>query len=97
MHRGFLLLTIQGVFIRLVTLADNKRTTIPVRLADMEATQNLLIAKESVLIEACHDRKIFNRLENILRDDETNVGIINTVIVQYGITSEPNPTVRKSN
>jgi len=78
-----------------VTLEDNKRTAIAVRLADMEATQNLLIANERALIEACHDREISNRLENFLKDDEKNLGIINTVIVQYGIKAEPKATVQK--
>lgn len=78
-----------------VTLEDNKRNAIAVKLADMKATQNLLIANEKALIEACPDREITNRLESFLKDDEKNLSIINTVIVQYGIKAEPKPTVQK--
>lgn len=78
-----------------VALEDNKRTAIAVKLADMKATQNLLIANEKALIEACPDREISNRLEAFLKDDQKNLGIINTVIVQYGIKAEPKPTVQK--
>lgn len=78
-----------------VTLEDTKRTAIAVKLADMKATQSLLIANEKALIEACPDREISNRLEGLLKDDEKNLGIIDTVIVQYGIKAEPKPTVQK--
>jgi hemerythrin superfamily protein len=78
-----------------VTLEDNKRTAIAVKLADMKATQNLLIANEKSLISACPDREITNRLEGFLRDDQKNLGIIDTVIVQYGIKAEPNPSMQK--
>jgi len=78
-----------------VTLEDNKRTAIAVKLADMKATQNLLIANEKSLIAACPDREITNRLEGFLRDDQKNLGIIDTVIVQYGIKAEPKPTMQK--
>ncbi|MBD2178630.1 hemerythrin domain-containing protein [Pseudanabaena sp. FACHB-1998] len=77
-----------------VTLEDNKRTAIAVKLADMKATQNLLIANEKSLISACPDREITNRLEGFLRDDQKNLGIIDNVIVQYGIKAEPNSTMQ---
>ncbi|OIP71094.1 MAG: DNA nickase [Oscillatoriales cyanobacterium CG2_30_44_21] len=78
-----------------VTLEDNKRTAIAVKLADMKATQNLLIANEKSLIAACPDREITNRLENFLRDDQKNLDIIDTVIVQYGIKAEPKETLQQ--
>ncbi|MBD2190062.1 hemerythrin domain-containing protein [Pseudanabaena mucicola] len=78
-----------------VALEDNKRTAIAVKLADMKATQNVLIANEKSLISACPDREITNRLEGFLRDDQKNLGIIDTVIVQYGIKAEPNPSIQK--
>jgi len=78
-----------------VTLEDNKRTAIAVKLADMKATQNLLIANEKSLIAACPDREITNRLEGFLRDDQKNLGIIDTVIVQYGIKAEPKSTTQE--
>jgi hemerythrin superfamily protein len=78
-----------------VTLEDNKRTAIAVKLADMKATQNLLIANEKSLIAACPDREITNRLEGFLKDDQKNLGIIDTVIVQYGIKAEPKSTMQQ--
>ena len=78
-----------------VQLADNKRTAIAVKLSEMKALQSLLISNEEALVEACPDREITNRLENLLRDDRKNLGIIETVIVQYGIKAEPKATVQK--
>ena len=78
-----------------VTLEDTKRTAIAVKLADMKATQNLLIANDQALIEACPDREISHRLEDFLRDDQKNLQILDTVIVQYGIKAAPKPTVQK--
>ncbi len=78
-----------------VQLEDNKRTAIAVKLAGMKALQNLLIANEQILVEACPDREITNRFEDILRDDRKNLGIIETVIVQYGIKAEPKPIVQQ--
>ncbi len=78
-----------------VTLEDNKRTAIAGKLAEMKAFQNLLIANDQTLVEACHDREITNRFEDFLRDDRKNLGIIDTVIVQYGIKAEPNSKVQE--
>lgn len=78
-----------------ITLEDNKRTAIAVKLADMKATQNLLIANEQALIQTCRDQEISNRLEGFLQDDQKNLGIIDTVIVQYGIKAEPKASVQK--
>lgn len=78
-----------------ITLEDNKRTAIAVKLADMKATQNLLIANEQALIQACQDQEISKRLEGFLKDDQKNLDIINTVIIQYGIKAEPKPSVQK--
>ena len=49
----------------------------------MKAFQNLIIANEEILIQACSDREISNRLEDFIRDDRKNLGIIDTVIIQY--------------
>jgi len=78
-----------------VKLEDNKRTAIAVKLSEMQALQNLLISNEEALVEACPDREITNRLESLLRDDRRNLGIIETVIVQYGIKAEPQAKVQK--
>lgn len=78
-----------------ITLEDNKRTAIAVKLADMKATQNLLITNEEALIQACGDQEISNRLEGFLKDDQKNLGIIDTVIIQYGIKAEPKASMQK--
>ena len=72
-----------------------KASSIAIKLADMKAIQNLIIANDKILIESYADQEISNRLENFLRDDQKNLGIIDTVILQYGIKAEPNPTVQK--
>jgi hemerythrin superfamily protein len=78
-----------------IQLEDNKRTAIAGKLADMKAMQNLLIANEQALTEACPDRELSNRFEAFLRDDRKNLDIIDTVIVQYGIKAEPNSMMQK--
>jgi hypothetical protein len=78
-----------------VQLEDSKRSAIACKLAEMKAMQNLLIANEEMLVEACPDREITNRFEDFLRDDRKNLGILDTVIVQYGIKAEPKESVQK--
>lgn len=78
-----------------VRIEDNKRTAIAVKLADMKAIQNLLISNDQALITACPDRDISNRLGSLLRDDQKNLGIIDTTIMQYGINAEPSLKVVK--
>ncbi len=79
-----------------VQLEDSKRNAIATKLADMKAFQNLLIANEEALIEQCPDREISSRLEDFLRDDRKNLGILDTVIVQYGVKAEPKETTQKA-
>lgn len=79
-----------------ITLEGAKRTAIAVKLAEMKATQNVLISNEQALIQACQDQEISSRLESFLKDDQKNLGIIDTVIVQYGIKAEPKPSVQKN-
>jgi hemerythrin superfamily protein len=78
-----------------VTLENTKRTAIAVKLADMKATQELLITNDKALIKASADQEISHRLEDFLRDDQKNLEILDTVIVQYGIKATPKPTIQK--
>jgi hemerythrin superfamily protein len=78
-----------------IQLEDNKRMAIAVKLADMKALQNLLIANEQALVQACPDRDLSNRFEAFVRDDRKNLDIINTVIIQYGIKAEPSSTMHQ--
>lgn len=78
-----------------VTLEDTKRLAIGMKLADMRALQNLLISNEEYFINNCSDQEIANRLRDMLEDDRKNIGVLETVIVQYGIQSEPRDTTQK--
>jgi hemerythrin superfamily protein len=75
------------------TLDDTKRNAIAVKLADLKALQQLIIQNEQSFLRESTDSEISKRLQDILNDDQKNVGILDTVIVQYGIHAEPKKTV----
>ena len=77
------------------TLDDNKRLSIATKLADMKALQNLLISNEQQFIQDCTDDDIRKRLQDMIEDDKKNLGVLDTVIVQYGVKSEPKETTHK--
>jgi len=77
------------------TLDDTKRLAIAVQLADMQALQNLLISNEQALINAVNDDQIRQRLQDMLADDQKNLGVLDTVIIQYGVKGEPKETTQK--
>jgi hemerythrin superfamily protein len=78
-----------------MSLDDTKRAAIASKLADMKELQNLLIENEQMLLSACNDQEICDRFRDMLNDDQKNMGILDTVIVQYGVKGEPKQTVRK--
>lgn len=55
--------------------------------------QNLLIANEQKLISACTDQEIRDRLGHMLEDDRKNLGVLDTISVQYGAIGEPKASV----
>lgn len=73
------------------TLDDTKRLAIAERLADLRAFQAFILSNDQKILAACSYEDIRERLQNMLEDDQKNLGIIDTVIVQYGIQSEPSP------
>ena len=75
-------------------LDDTKRLAMAERLADMKAFQNLIISNDQKLIDACPDEDVRKRLQNMLEDDQKNLGIIEAVIVQYGIQAEPSAATK---
>lgn len=77
------------------TLDDTKRMMIGERLADLKAFQDLIISNDQKLLEACSYNDVRERLQNMLEDDQKNLGIIETVIVQYGVPAEPNAATHK--
>ncbi|MBD1809266.1 hemerythrin domain-containing protein [Microcoleus sp. FACHB-SPT15] len=77
------------------TLDDTKRIAIAQKLSDMKAMQNLIISSEQKLIEGITDEEIRKRLRDFLQDDQKNMGVLDTVIVQYGVHSEPKESTQK--
>lgn len=78
-----------------ITLDDTKRQAIASKLADMKAIQTLLINNEQYFIKECQDADICERLQDMLDDDQKNLSIIETVIVQYGIPAEPRESIQR--
>jgi hemerythrin superfamily protein len=76
-----------------IAIDDSKRTAIASKLADIKEVQNLLISNEEKLILACSDQDIRDRLGSMLADDRKNLGILDTVSVQYGVQGQPGETV----
>jgi hemerythrin superfamily protein len=71
------------------SLDDTKRIAIAAQLAEMKAVQHLLIVNDQMLIRAVNDDNIRQRLEAMLEQDQRNLDILETVVVQYGVQSEP--------
>ena len=77
------------------TLDDTKRASIAAKLAGMKAVQNLLINDDRKLLSTVPDEKVRQNLQHMLDDDQKNLGILDTVIVQYGVQAETPDTVAK--
>ncbi|GAB1538573.1 hypothetical protein NUACC21_12350 [Scytonema sp. NUACC21] len=75
------------------TLDDTKRSAIAIKLADMKAIQQLIIENEQQLLRQISDSDIADRIRKMLDDDNKNMGVLETVIGQYGIQAEPEKTV----
>jgi hemerythrin superfamily protein len=76
-----------------MTLDDTKRMAIAMKLADMKAVQELIISNEQKFISAISDNNIIDRFRDMLKDDQKNLGILETTMVQYGVKSEPKDTI----
>lgn len=77
------------------TLDDAKRMAIASKLAGMKEVQSLLIENEQTLMSECNDEDIRKHLQDMLEDDRKNMGILETVIVQYGVQGEPKQSVKE--
>lgn len=77
------------------TLDDTKRSAIAVKLADMKLVQQLVIENEQLFLRESTDSEISKRFQDMLNDDQKNLGILETVIVQYGIHGEPEKTMQQ--
>ncbi|MGA7952164.1 MAG: hemerythrin domain-containing protein [Gloeobacterales cyanobacterium] len=76
-------------------ITSEKRQAIAVKLADIKALQNLVVANEQVLITACEDEEIREWLANMLIADRRSLQVLENVIVQYGHSAEPKQTVQE--
>jgi len=85
----------RGYLKMVTTLDDTKRSALAVKLASMKAMQELLISSEQTLLKECSDQEISSRLSDFLKDDQKNMGVLDTVIVQYGVQGKPKETTEK--
>jgi len=77
------------------TLDDTKRSAIATKLADMKALQQLLIQNEQLFLKETNDSEITKYFQNMLNDDQKNLGILETVIVQYGVHGKQEDTIKE--
>ncbi len=77
------------------TLDDTKRNAIAEKLADIKLVQQLTIENEQLFSRESTDSEISDRIRKMLDDDQKNLGVLETVIVQYGIQKEPRNTVKE--
>lgn len=77
------------------SLDDVKRNAIAVKLADLKLIQQLIIENEQLFLRESTDSEISDRFRKFLEDDQKNLGILETTIVQYGVHGEPKSTVRQ--
>lgn len=76
-----------------LTLDDTKRAAIGMKLSSMRAIQELLISNEQNFLSLSPDSEIRDRFQKMLADDQKNLGVLDTVIVEYGNKEEPKETV----
>ncbi|WP_414548958.1 hemerythrin domain-containing protein [Anabaena sp. CCY 0017] len=77
------------------TLDDTKRNAIAMKLADMKLIQQLFIENEQLFLRESTDGEISDRIRKMLEDDQKNQGVLETVMVQYGIQKEPKNMVQE--
>ncbi|WP_414527205.1 hemerythrin domain-containing protein [Nodularia chucula] len=77
------------------TLDDTKRNAIAVKLANMKLIEQLIIENEQLFLRQSTDAEITDRIQKMLEDDQKNLGVLETVIVQYGIQKQPEAIVEQ--
>ncbi|WP_353931860.1 hemerythrin domain-containing protein [Okeanomitos corallinicola TIOX110] len=76
-----------------VTLDNTKRNAIAIKLADMKLLQQLLIDNENLFLDECTDEAVADMIQAMLDDDHKNQGILDTMVIQYGIHKDAEQTV----
>ncbi|MBE9198693.1 MULTISPECIES: hemerythrin domain-containing protein [unclassified Nodularia (in: cyanobacteria)] len=77
------------------SLDDTKRNAIAVKLANMKLIQQLFIENEQLFLRESTDAEISDRIRKMLEDDQKNQGVLETVMVQYGIQQQPEQIVQE--
>lgn len=77
-----------------VALDDAKRMAIATQLADMRVLQELIVFNDQALIDSINGDNVRSRLQKMLEQDQKNLGILDTVIIQYGVKGEASQVVR---
>ncbi|MBD2294613.1 hemerythrin domain-containing protein [Anabaena sphaerica FACHB-251] len=77
------------------TLDDTKRNAIAVKLADMKLLQQLFIQNEELFLRECTDGEVADSIRKMLDDDRKNQGILDTVVIQYGIQKDADSTAQQ--
>ncbi len=77
------------------TLDDTKRNAIAMKLANMKLIQQLFLENEQLFLRESTDAEISDRIRKMLEDDQKNQGVLETVMVQYGIQKEPEKIVQE--
>jgi hypothetical protein len=61
----------------------------------MKAIQELLISAEQQLLSEINDDESRNDIQKMLDSDQKNLGVLDTVIVSYGVKAEPKQSVQQ--
>ncbi|WP_016951789.1 hemerythrin domain-containing protein [Anabaena sp. PCC 7108] len=77
------------------TLDDTKLNAIAVKLADMKLLQQLIIQNEELFLRESVDSEVADNIRKMLDDDRKNQGILETVVIQYGIQKEADRTAQE--
>ncbi|AFZ30790.1 hemerythrin HHE cation binding domain protein [Gloeocapsa sp. PCC 7428] len=77
------------------TLNETQLQAIASRLATLKAIQNLLISNEQTLSSAISDTDIRDRLQDMLKDDQKNLQVIENSIAKLGASADAPEKVHK--
>ncbi|EFA69750.1 hemerythrin domain-containing protein [Cylindrospermopsis raciborskii] len=74
-------------------LDDTKKNSMAVKLGDMKLLQQLLLDNEEKFLLECTDGEIAGIIRRMLDDDRKNLALLNTVVDQFGLEKNAEPTV----
>ena len=74
-------------------LDDTKKNSMAVKLGDMKLLQQLLLDNEERFLLEYTDGEIAGIIRRMLDDDRKNLALLNTVVDQFGLEKNAEPTV----